>query len=122
MQYDQYPFQTRDAAERTFIPTIIDGYKQGIQPTDTEQAWMDGYTQAIHDLTTRLGIKACRTRRGLTQPKLAEMTGVPRSRISEYESGWRPMDNVNVDTLQKLAVALDVTMEQLLPPVDPAGK
>jgi len=48
-------------------------------------------------------LKGIRYREGLTQVRLAEMTGIPRRHISEMESGKRPIGKANA---RRLADAL----------------
>ncbi len=55
-------------------------------------------------------IKQYRTRLGLTQADLAEKSGVYRSHLAGIETG---SVNPSVKTLEKLATALDVTVEAL---------
>lgn len=130
-EYDTYPIQTREAAERNLASASVANLRNGTPPTDVERAWLDGYTQALHDIISTPatdakkesghsdsvktnGLRAARLAKGMKQSELADLTGIPRTRISEYESSWRPMDNMTVSSLRKLAEALDVTMEQIL--------
>jgi transcriptional regulator with XRE-family HTH domain len=52
-----------------------------------------------------------RQARKLTQPNLAELSGVPRSQISIIENGRR---NPRLDTVLSLATALEVSVESLI--------
>ena len=45
---------------------------------------------------------------------LAEMTGLPQSKISDHERGRYPMRNTTLETACKLALALGVHAEDLL--------
>ena len=68
-------------------------------------------------------LRELRTRRGMSQAELAERIGKKRSAVGNYESGAREPD---LDTLRVLAVALNVSVAELLggdaespaPPVD----
>jgi transcriptional regulator with XRE-family HTH domain len=63
-------------------------------------------------------LKAWRTRRFLTQKRLAEKVGVPYQTIQRWESGQsfpRPAH------LQRLCGALEVTPDELLTPEELAG-
>ncbi len=51
-------------------------------------------------------IRAARQEAGLTQWDLAEMLGVPQSRISEWECGKRP---ASVETCGRIADVLGLT-------------
>jgi transcriptional regulator with XRE-family HTH domain len=56
-------------------------------------------------------LRAARKRRGWTQEELSEHSDVQQGEISRIEAGKR---NPNVSTLEKLAVALEVSPGQLL--------
>ena len=55
-------------------------------------------------------IKALRQKKGLTQEKLAEILGIGERNLSKIECG---VNFVSADTLEKLAIALDVTIKEL---------
>ena len=50
-------------------------------------------------------------RKGLTQKKLGELCGIADSNIRKYESGNQ---NPKIETLQKIADALDISVNRLL--------
>lgn len=54
-------------------------------------------------------LKKIRTERGLSVPKLEELSGVPRRTIQDLER----RDDGRVSTLIKLADALGVTLDEL---------
>lgn len=56
-------------------------------------------------------IRAARKQAGMTQKDLAEKTGICRSGICLYESGKRTID---INSLRKIASALNVPIESLL--------
>ena len=56
-------------------------------------------------------IRKYRTEKGLTQKKLGELCGIADSNIRKYESGNQ---NPNIETLQKIADALDIPVNRLL--------
>ena len=56
-------------------------------------------------------MKAIRERMGITQNALAKATGIPQSVISDIESG--KTKNPRIDTLEAIAEALNVTVEDL---------
>lgn len=56
-------------------------------------------------------IRKCRTEKGLTQKKLGELCGISDSNIRKYESGNQ---NPKIETLQKIADALDIPVNRLL--------
>lgn len=56
-------------------------------------------------------LREIRKRKGLTQTRLAELSNVHRVSISLYESGKA---KPNVDSLKRLAAALNVSTDELL--------
>lgn len=58
-----------------------------------------------------------RKKRGLTQQQLCELVGVHVSHISNYENG---RSQPTLDTIRRLALALDVTADELV--FDPAER
>lgn len=58
-----------------------------------------------------LAVQAWRERRSLTQQQLAELSGVPQSRISEMERGITK--HVSLEVLERLARALKVSPGEL---------
>ncbi len=56
-------------------------------------------------------IRKCRIEKGLTQKKLGELCGIADSNIRKYESGNQ---NPKIETLQKIADALDIPVNRLL--------
>lgn len=57
-------------------------------------------------------LKRVRTRRGLSQEKLAELAGLHRTYVSTVERGMR---NISILNIEKLARALEVPMSKLMP-------
>lgn len=58
-------------------------------------------------------VRELRTKKGLSQEKLAELSGLHRTYISSLELGKR---NVSLNNIYALAKALDVTPDKLLKP------
>lgn len=56
-------------------------------------------------------IRKYRTEKGLTQKKLGELCGIADSAIRRYEAGNA---NPKIETLQKIADALDIPVNRLL--------
>lgn len=56
-----------------------------------------------------MNLKAIRTEKGLSVPKLSELSGVPRRTIQDIEKRGDCM----VSTLMKLAKALNVSLDEL---------
>lgn len=59
-------------------------------------------------------IKELRKEKGLTQTQLAELAGTGQNRISQYESGDLPVENMTIGQAKKIADALGVKLEDLL--------
>lgn len=58
-----------------------------------------------------MNLRKIRKRKGLTQEQLAQLSHIHRVSIARYETGKvKP----NVDCLKRLAIALDVTTDELL--------
>lgn len=56
-----------------------------------------------------MNLRKIRTDKGLSVPKLVELSGVPRRTIQEIEKN----DDCRVSTALKLAKALNVTLDEL---------
>lgn len=50
-------------------------------------------------------LRGARSKTGITQTRLSELTGIPQRHISEMERGKRPLGK---ETAKKLALALDI--------------
>lgn len=57
-------------------------------------------------------LRLIRANRGISQEKLAELAGLHRTYVSSAERGER---NVSLETIEKLAKALGVSMATLMP-------
>jgi transcriptional regulator with XRE-family HTH domain len=69
------------------------------------------YTPEQKALQTLL--KACRMNAGLTQEQLAELLGVPPSRISDYERGGRRLDLPQLKTyVEAMGVPITVFVQR----------
>ena len=62
-------------------------------------------------------LRQVRQKRKLTQKQLAELSNVPQQTISAIESGERK--NPGIVTLQKLAKALECTLDDMLDENEP---
>lgn len=64
-------------------------------------------------------IKMVRIRKKLTQAELAEKAGIAQSTLSYLEAGTK---SPTIDTLAALAMALDVSWFDILPPLEPENQ
>lgn len=55
-----------------------------------------------------------RKKAGLTQVSLAEITGISKRTLEHYERGYRNFDHARLETLCKVAKALNCTIADLL--------
>jgi transcriptional regulator with XRE-family HTH domain len=72
------------------------------------------------DIRERFGhaVKMLREERALTQEHLADKTGIHRTYLSDIERGAR---NVSLVNIERIALALALSMEQLFHRVDGSG-
>lgn len=59
-------------------------------------------------------IKEIRTSRGLSQSKLAELSGVNLRTLQQYEAGSRDINGVKLSSLLDLCLALDCDLTDIL--------
>lgn len=64
-------------------------------------------------VSTKERLKVLRVKADLTQTELAEKSGVTARSISLFEVDANKMQKANMSTLQKLATALGVTVEDI---------
>lgn len=62
-------------------------------------------------LTLSQNLKTLRASRGLSQEALADLVGLHRTYIGSVERGER---NISIDNLERIAVAFDISVSQLL--------
>jgi transcriptional regulator with XRE-family HTH domain len=68
----------------------------------------------VSDLSSRFGnnLRKVRLAKGISQENLAELANLHRTYVSSVERGER---NVTLETIEKLAKALGVSMAKLMP-------
>lgn len=68
----------------------------------------------MSDVAIRFGkrLREVREEAGLSQEKLAELSTLHRTYVSSVERGKR---NISIENIERLAVALGVSMRQLMP-------
>ena len=59
-------------------------------------------------------LQTIRKSKNLTQLQLVELSGVNRSLITKYESGEKNINRAAAETLYKLSLVLDCSVEDLL--------
>jgi DNA-binding XRE family transcriptional regulator len=64
-------------------------------------SWRDLFPEYTDDELPGVALLGARTKEGLTQEKLAELTGIPQSHISEMENGKRPIGKKRAKILAK---------------------
>ena len=62
-----------------------------------------------------LKIKEIRNQKNITQQELSDLIGVKRQYISQIESGEY---NITIDTLNKIAIAFQISMAELIDGVE----
>ena len=63
--------------------------------------------------TLSRNLKILRTSRGLSQEALADLVGLHRTYVGAVERGER---NISIDNLERIALAFDISISQLLEP------
>ena len=58
-------------------------------------------------------LKEARLRKGMTQAELSRLTGIAQPDVSQIERG---LANCTIETMEKLAAAVDAPLHQLLKP------
>lgn len=61
-----------------------------------------------------MGLKELRSRRGMTQVQLAELTGLTQQALSKYEKGITDTGNMTLANALKLADALHCSPGELM--------
>jgi transcriptional regulator with XRE-family HTH domain len=68
----------------------------------------------LSDVAVRFGkrLREVREKAGISQEKLAELSTLHRTYVSSVERGKR---NISIENIERLALALGVTMRELMP-------
>lgn len=59
-------------------------------------------------------LKQLRLKHGLSQSKLAKLSGIPLKTLQKYESGDRPIDGAKLDTLCQISLVLNCKISELI--------
>ncbi len=73
--------------------------------------WRDAYPECNEAELIGKALAGARYREGLTQTRLAELTGVPQRHISEMENGKRP---IGKEMAKRLGKALNISYKVFL--------
>ena len=75
----------------------------------------------MSDVAARFGtrLREVREAAGLSQEKLADLAGLHRTYVSSVERGKR---NISLENIERLAVALGVSMRELMPADRPPAR
>lgn len=74
-------------------------------------AWRDAYQKYSEEQLIGKALAGARYREGLTQMKLAELTGIPQRHISEMENGKRP---IGKEMAKRLGKVLNISYKVFL--------
>lgn len=59
-------------------------------------------------------LKELRQAKGLSQAKLAEMSGINLRTLQHYEQGTKNFDHARIDTIAKICIILDCKFEDVI--------
>ena len=74
----------------------------GFMDADDSVPWRDAFPGYREDHLPGVSLQGARTREGLTQTRLAELTGIPQRHLSMMENGKRPIGKKNARLLAKV--------------------
>ena len=77
----------------------------GFVDTSDSVPWRDAYPEYSEAQLIGKALAGARTREGLTQMQLSEITGIPQRHISEMENGKRP---IGKEMAKRLGNALNI--------------
>lgn len=63
---------------------------------------------------TNTKLKSLRIMSGLSQSELSEKADIKKRTLQAYEQGYKPFDNTGIDTILKVALALNCKIEDLI--------
>jgi hypothetical protein len=72
-----------------------------MDPTDSSP-WQEAFPGITKDHLPGISLQGARTREGLTQTRLSELTGIPQRHLSMMENGKRPLGKKNARLLAKI--------------------
>ena len=83
----------------------------GFVDTSDSVPWRDAYPEYSEAQLIGKALAGARTREGLTQMQLSEITGIPQRHISEMENGKRP---IGKEMAKRLGNALSIDYKVFL--------
>jgi ribosome-binding protein aMBF1 (putative translation factor) len=83
----------------------------GFVDTSDSSPWREAYPECSEAQLIGKALAGARYREGLTQMKLAELTGIPQRHISEMESGKR---TIGKEMAKRLGNALNISYKVFL--------
>ena len=88
------------------IASAVDALKPlGFVDTSESFPWREAYPECSEEQLIGKALAGARYREGMTQLKLAELTGIPQRHISEMENGKRP---IGKEMAKRLGKALNI--------------
>ena len=76
--------------------------KLGFEDAEDAIPWREAFPEYTDEQLPGVSLAGVRYREGLTQRKLAELTGIPQRHISEMENGKRPIGKERAKVLAKM--------------------
>ncbi len=73
----------------------------GFERLEQSQPWREYFPEVTDQTMPGICLRAARTREGITQAKLSEMTGIPQRHISEMENAKRPIGKKSAQVIGK---------------------
>jgi len=83
----------------------------GFVDTSDSVPWREAYPECSEVQLIGKAMAGARYREGLTQVKLAELTGIPQRHVSEMENGKRP---IGKEMAKRLGKALNISYKVFL--------
>ncbi len=77
--------------------------KRGMTPQKASEVWKP-----------KTKLQEVRVRKGLSQNELIEKSGIPKKTLQRFEQGITLVDGVKLETLCKLCIALNCTIDEIL--------
>jgi len=74
----------------------------GFMDTTDSISWREAFPGIREDHLPGFSLQGARTREGLTQTRLSELTGIPQRHLSMMENGKRPIGKKNAQLLAKV--------------------